>query len=93
MSRNHPGQHFLLSTAARTLSLARVMRMSDGEAFEAFKAVRWASTGGEPFCPRCGCVGVYAFATSARFKCKACGHKFSVTSGTITSPCPSGLAS
>ena len=27
-------QHFLLSTAARTLSLAKVMRMSDDEAFD-----------------------------------------------------------
>jgi len=38
---------------------------------------------GAPFCPRCGCADVYAFASSPRFKCKACGHKFSVTSGTI----------
>jgi len=32
-----PGQHFLLSTAARTLSLAKVMRLSDDEAFDTFK--------------------------------------------------------
>jgi transposase-like protein len=83
MSNAKTGQHFLLTAAARTLSLAKVMRMTDGQAFEAFKAIRWASTKGEPFCPRCGCVGVYAFATSRRFKCRACGHKFSVTSGTI----------
>jgi len=83
MSRSQTGQHFLLSKEARTLSLARVMRMSDDEAFEAFKAIRWAATAGAPFCPRCGCVEAYAFATSRRFKCKACGHKFSVTSGTI----------
>ena len=31
-------QHFLLSAAARTLSLVQVMRMSDDEAFETFKA-------------------------------------------------------
>jgi transposase-like protein len=59
------------------------MRMSDDQAFDAFKAIRWAITDGAPFCPRCGCADVYAFATSRRFKCKACGHKFSVTSGTI----------
>ena len=46
-------QHFLLSTAARTLSLAKVMRMSDAEAFDTFKTIRWASNGGEPFCPKC----------------------------------------
>ena len=78
-----PGQHFLLTAAARTLSLSRVFRMSDDEAFDTFKVIRWADTNGAPVCPRCGCADAYAFATSRRFKCKACGHKFSVTSGTI----------
>jgi transposase-like protein len=76
-------QHFLLSTAARSLSLARVARMSDAEAAEVFKQVRWHATGGEPVCPRCGCLGVYSFRTRPLFKCKACEHQFSVTSGTI----------
>lgn len=44
MSQNQSGQHFLLSTTARTLSLAKVMRLSDQEAFATFKALRWAST-------------------------------------------------
>jgi len=83
MSRNAPGQHFLLSTAARTLSLAKVMRMSDDEAFNTMKAVRWASTEGEPFCPKCGCVAVYTYTARRLFKCKACASQFSVTSGTI----------
>lgn len=82
MSRKQPGQHFLLSTAARTLSLAKVMRMSDAEAFEAFKAIRWASTEGEPVCPRCGCLGAYVL-NDRRFKCADCLHKFSITSGSI----------
>ena len=77
------GQHFLLSTAARTLSLAKVLRMSDDEAFDTFKAIRWASTEGDPFCPRCGCVKIYQLNDNRRFKCAACLHKFSVTSGTI----------
>jgi hypothetical protein len=33
--------------------------MSNEEAAEAFKQIRWHATGREPFCPRCGCVGVY----------------------------------
>lgn len=78
-----PGQHFLLSTAARTLSLAKVLRMSDDEAFATFKAIRWASTEGEPVCPRCGCFSIYNLSDNRRFKCAACLHKFSVTSGTI----------
>jgi transposase-like protein len=59
------------------------MRLSDDEAFETFKAIRWASTEGDPVCPRCGCVAVYAFTTRRIFKCQGCGHQFSVTSGTI----------
>jgi transposase-like protein len=76
-------QHFLLSTAARSLSLARVARMSTEEAAEAFKQIRWSATGGEPNCPRCGCLGVYTYKARALFKCKECDHQFSVTSGTI----------
>ena len=35
-------KHFLLSRAAKTLSLAQVFRMTDGEAETTFKALRWA---------------------------------------------------
>lgn len=76
-------QHFLLSTAARSLSLATVARMSDEEAREAFKCIRWADTKGEPFCPKCGCFALYTYKTRHLWKCKACNHQFSVTSGTI----------
>jgi transposase-like protein len=76
-------QHFLLSTAARSMSLARVARMSPEEAAETFKQIRWHATGGDPVCPRCGCLGVHSYKTRALFKCKACEHQFSVTSGTI----------
>jgi transposase-like protein len=76
-------QHFLLSAKARTLSLAKVMRLSDDEAFETFKAIRWADNGGEPWCPRCGCVAVYNYKARRIFKCKACHAQFSVTTDTI----------
>src|SRR5437899_3679168 len=76
-------QHFLLSAKARSLSLAKVARLSDEEAYQTFKLIRWAATDGAPFCPRCGCVAVYTYATRKLFKCKACNHQFSVTSGTI----------
>ena len=78
-------QHFLLSTAARTLSLAQVARMSEAEAADAFRQIRWSATGGEPVCPRCGCLGVYEYKSRALFKCKECETQFSVTSGTIFS--------
>lgn len=76
-------QHFLLSAAARTLSLVKVMRMSDVEAYEAFKAIRWDDNDGEPYCGKCGCAEVYTFKARKLFKCKACQAQFTVTSGTI----------
>lgn len=76
-------QHFLLSRQARSLSLARVARMSEIEARDCFRQIRWNDTKGEPVCPRCACMGVYSYKTRALFKCKGCDHQFSVTSGTI----------
>jgi transposase-like protein len=76
-------QHFLLSSAARSLSLGKVARMSEEEARDAFRLIRWSATNGAPVCPRCDCAAVYAFKTRALWKCKACNHQFSVTSGTI----------
>lgn len=71
---NQMAQHFLLSAAARTLSLASVARMSDEEAFEAFRLVRWSETQGKPVCPRCGGLDAYAYKTRKLFRCKQCTH-------------------
>lgn len=76
-------QHFLLSSAARTLSLASVARMSDEDARATFQRIRWATTNGQPHCPKCGCLKVYAFATRPVWKCSACRYQFSVTAGTL----------
>ena len=76
-------QHFLLSAKARSLSLGAIMRMTDDEAHARFQAIRWADNGGEPFCPRCDCTAIYSYASRRIWKCKACQHQFSVTSGTI----------
>ena len=76
-------QHFLLSAKARTLSLAKVMRLTDREAYETFKQIRWAGNDGEPVCPRCGCVAVYEYRSRRIFKCKGCEAQFSVTTATI----------
>jgi transposase-like protein len=51
-----------------------------------FRKIRWASNGGNPFCPKCGCAIVYDCRRAngtARWRCKACLHSFSVTSGTL----------
>ena len=93
------GQHFLLSQAARTLPLTRVFRMSEAQAYGAFRTSRWPD--GKPWCPHCGCEGAYEYAPrkvvakdgtkrpvrpfSNRFRCKqdGCRQDFSVTTGTI----------
>lgn len=76
-------QHFLLSSAAKSLSIATVARMSEEEAWEAFRLIRWAATQGEPVCPRCGCLDSYRYKTRKIFRCKGCSHQFTVTSATI----------
>lgn len=76
-------QHFLLSSAARTLSLKAVFRMGEDKAYETFCQLRWADTDGEAVCPRCGCIETYNITSRRKFKCVACHHQFSVTSGTI----------
>lgn len=76
-------QHFLLSKEARTLSLAKVMRLSDQEAYDAFKAIRFSQNNGDPFCPKCGSVDHYNLPRRKMWRCKGCGWQFSVTSGTI----------
>jgi transposase-like protein len=74
-------QHFLLSKAAKTLSLAQVFRMTDAEAETAFKALRWANTAGAPVCPSCGSVEAYEARRpngSLRFRCKGCKKDFTI---------------
>lgn len=57
--------------------------MSDEEARDTFRRIRWADNNGEPYCPRCGCLNVRALSTRPVWKCRGCKHQFSVTSGTI----------
>lgn len=79
-------QHFLLSSAAKTLTLAAVMRMTELEAEAVFRRLRWAETDGAPVCPGCGCPIVYECrrpSGALRFRCKACRADFSITSGTL----------
>jgi transposase-like protein len=76
-------QHFLLSAAARTLSLAQVARLSDEEAHAKFCELRWHDNDSKPYCPHCGGVEIYTFEARRIFKCKACRRQFSATSGTL----------
>ncbi len=76
-------QHFLLSAAARTLSLKAIFSQGEAAAYRRFCRLRWPETDGAPICPVCGCLDVYDLATRRRFKCAACHRQFSATSGTI----------
>ena len=76
-------QHFLLSAAARTLSLKAVFKMGEDAAYQAFCELRWPATDGEAVCPKCGCCETYNITSRRRFKCVGCHAQFSVTSGTI----------
>jgi transposase-like protein len=78
--------HFLLSAKARTLSLAKVLRLSDLEAETTFAGIRWPDNAGKPVCPHCGCFITYEArrpSGALRFRCKACRKDFSLTSGTL----------
>jgi transposase-like protein len=80
------GQHFLLSKAAKTLSLASVFQMKDEAAEMAFRRIRWADTDGQPICPHCGGIDAYdcrRLKGAPRFRCRACVKDFTITSGTL----------
>jgi len=79
-------QHFLLSPAARTLTLASVARMGDEEVERVFIRLRWQDNNGDAYCPHCGCPTVYSCRRpngAPRWRCKVCRKDFSVTSGTL----------
>jgi len=76
-------QHFLLSAASRTLSLRSIYKAGEEAAYQTFCEMRWPETDGEAVCPQCNHDEAYKITTRRKFKCKACAHQFSVTSGTI----------
>ncbi|KQI67061.1 transposase [Loktanella sp. 3ANDIMAR09] len=76
-------QHFLLSAASRTTSLRAIYKAGEDAAYKTFCQMRWPETNGEAVCPRCSHDETYKITTRRKFKCKACAHQFSVTSGTI----------
>jgi len=60
--------------------------MTETEAEAAFRKIRWHETAGEPVCPECGGLEPYEYRRPTgllRFRCKACGKNFSITSGTL----------
>lgn len=76
-------QHFLLSAAARTLSLKDIYEGGEEAAYRRLCLLRWPATHGNPVCPRCNWTEAYHLSSRRKYKCKACHHQFSLTSGTI----------
>jgi transposase-like protein len=76
-------QHFLLSAAARTLSLKEIYAGGEEVAYQRLCLLRWPATNGKPVCPRCRWTESYHLSGRRKYKCRACHHHFSLTSGTI----------
>jgi transposase-like protein len=79
-------QHFLLSSAAKSLSLASIFTMKDEEAERTFRRIRWADTNGEPVCSHCASLNAYdcrRLKGAPRFRCRECKKDFTITSGTL----------
>ena len=83
-NRNPKGQHFLLSSASKDLSVIELSMKSDDECRDMFAKIRWSDTDGTPTCPYCGTVDNYWFLPSTkRYKCKSCKKSYSITTNTI----------
>ncbi len=79
-------QHFLLTAAARTISLKQVLRMEEAEAWVMFCSIRWPETAGAPVCPHCRCPTCWTCPRAngaPRFRCTACRRDFSPTAATL----------
>lgn len=76
-------QHFLLSSAARTLSLKTIYAEGEEAEYNRVCRLRWPEARVRPICPRCRTCEAYDLTARRRFNCKACHHQFSVTSGSI----------
>ena len=60
--------------------------MTEEEAETSFRKIRWSETEGAPVCPECGGLDSYEYRRPTgllRFRCKACGKNYSLTSGTL----------
>ena len=77
---------FLLTAAARTLSLASVARMSDEQAERVFVHFWCSANNGHAYCPHCGCTDRLCLPPPERctpLALQSLPQAFSVTSGTL----------
>jgi hypothetical protein len=80
-------RHFLLSAAARTLSAAKMLRMSRSRGRERFSAPALARDGRQTCLSRLWLHDLLSVPADRRaprgWRCKACREDFSITSGTL----------
>lgn len=79
-----PFTRYQQTKAYRNLTFFDIARLSEQEAWEMLKTLRWGD-GGEVECPECKMQDKHYFiSTRKQWTCrnKTCGHRFSVTSGT-----------
>nr|WP_283816559.1 transposase [Pseudodesulfovibrio sediminis] len=62
------------------MSLPEVAEWDDETVRAKFQQLRWPKTEGEPYCPTCGSVDHYFIKARKQWRCKDCGHTYSVTS-------------
>lgn len=74
-----------MSSKAVSLSIREVMLWTDQKCLDYMVEARFGSWE-TVRCPHCGTIGKHYFRVKEqRWKCKGCGHRFSVTSGTVFS--------
>ena len=79
-------QHFLLSKEARSFSLVKIAQLTEKQAENFFRKIRWSETNGKPICPCCGSTKKHYFLnTRKKWKCRDCYKQFTITSGTLFS--------
>ncbi|MCX2960148.1 IS1595 family transposase [Rodentibacter caecimuris] len=79
-------QHYLLSSASRTLSLKHIFRLSDTEAFRLLKGYRWGNPDSlnDVCCPHCHTRHhAYFLPSRQRWLCKYCQRYFYLTTNTV----------
>ena len=68
--------------AALAVTPTEVASLTEEQACALFALFRFPKTRGEPYCEGCGSLGVWKYTSRKQYKCKGCGRRFSLTSGT-----------
>jgi transposase-like protein len=82
-------QHFWLRANSVSLSGVDIARLDEEQARAQLARLRWGD--GAQACPACGVIDShYDIRSRSQWRCKACNHTFSVTSGTPFADCKIG---